>query len=447
MPDQRSTFFSVEPTDRQLVDSLRAGDEAAFRAGRERANGSMLRVAQNPSVPSQAIAEDVVVDVAAGAQRTRPLPGPLPAEDTWSFGSSSTPPRRAHSARAGSCRSRRYRIRPSAPGSSSIRTGSGPEDDERYPGHWSSPPRELPEERLLAAETRTRIAAVIDALPANQAAVIRLRVCPTGWSSEEVCNALDISEVNQRSLLSPWARARACARRSRTTSEWRPNERCRSTQLPGARRAGDRLPGRGVGSRRSPAVRDAHRGLLAPALPTLELQQMRDTIRVTLMLMPEDLSPDADRGSLAGTSPTGRVPNTGTFRRPARSAEEDAAGSLLALTPRCSSGRRQAATSRSLNRGLGQPGGRNACGHHLAEPGVRNTRGPGSLIRPKLIASVLDTGRCSHRERDRAFERSLLAAHREDLHRAALTRFAPPVVVEPDESQSACHGWLTRISS
>ena len=75
-----------------------------------------------------------------------------------------------------------------------------PEDDERYPGHWSSPPRELPEERLLAAETRARIAAAIEALPANQAAVIRLRDVD-GWSSEEVRNALDISEVNQRVLL------------------------------------------------------------------------------------------------------------------------------------------------------------------------------------------------------------------------------------------------------
>ena len=54
------------------------------------------------------------------------------------------------------------------------------------------------------------IAAAIDALPATQAAVIRLRDVD-GWSSEEVRNALDISEVNQRVLLH---RARAKVRQA-----------------------------------------------------------------------------------------------------------------------------------------------------------------------------------------------------------------------------------------
>lgn len=83
-----------------------------------------------------------------------------------------------------------------------------PEDDERTPGAWSAPPRDLPEERLLAAETRAKIAEAIDALPATQAAVIQLRDVE-GWSSDEVRNALDLSEVNQRVLLH---RARAKVR-------------------------------------------------------------------------------------------------------------------------------------------------------------------------------------------------------------------------------------------
>jgi len=49
----------VEPTDAQLVASLRAGDEAAFRQVVREWNASMLRVAQI-FVPSRAIAEDVV---------------------------------------------------------------------------------------------------------------------------------------------------------------------------------------------------------------------------------------------------------------------------------------------------------------------------------------------------------------------------------------------------
>jgi RNA polymerase sigma-70 factor, ECF subfamily len=83
-------------------------------------------------------------------------------------------------------------------------------DHERFPGHWSSPPRALPEERLLAAETRTVIAAAIDELPAAQRAVISLRDV-AGWDSAEVCNALDLTEVNQRVLLH---RARAKVRRA-----------------------------------------------------------------------------------------------------------------------------------------------------------------------------------------------------------------------------------------
>jgi RNA polymerase sigma-70 factor (ECF subfamily) len=82
------------------------------------------------------------------------------------------------------------------------------DDHPQHPGAWSSPPRDLPEDSLLAAETRSHIAAAFDALPANQRAVIMLRDVQ-GWSSDEVCNALDITEVNQRVLLH---RARAKVR-------------------------------------------------------------------------------------------------------------------------------------------------------------------------------------------------------------------------------------------
>ena len=85
-----------------------------------------------------------------------------------------------------------------------------PSDHDRFPGHWASPPRALPEERLLAAETRERITQAIDALPASQRAVISLRDVE-GWDADDVCNALDLTEVNQRVLLH---RARAKVRRA-----------------------------------------------------------------------------------------------------------------------------------------------------------------------------------------------------------------------------------------
>jgi RNA polymerase sigma-70 factor (ECF subfamily) len=53
---------------------------------------------------------------------------------------------------------------------------------------------------LLASETRERLEQAIESLPATQRAVISLRDIE-GWSSEEVRNALDLSETNQRVLL------------------------------------------------------------------------------------------------------------------------------------------------------------------------------------------------------------------------------------------------------
>jgi RNA polymerase sigma-70 factor (ECF subfamily) len=63
---------------------------------------------------------------------------------------------------------------------------------------------------LLGAETREVVARAIEALPANQRVVISLRDVE-GWSSEEVCNALGLTETNQRVLLH---RARSKVRRT-----------------------------------------------------------------------------------------------------------------------------------------------------------------------------------------------------------------------------------------
>jgi RNA polymerase sigma-70 factor, ECF subfamily len=68
----------------------------------------------------------------------------------------------------------------------------------------------LPAERLLSAETLARVEEAIKALPPAQAQVITLRDVE-GWSSEEVCSALEISETNQRVLLH---RARSKVRRA-----------------------------------------------------------------------------------------------------------------------------------------------------------------------------------------------------------------------------------------
>ena len=79
--------------------------------------------------------------------------------------------------------------------------------------HWSTLPDDwagIPEDRLLGRETLGVIARAIAGLPPMQAEVIRLRDA-MGWSSEEVRNALDLTETNQRVLLH---RARAHVRRA-----------------------------------------------------------------------------------------------------------------------------------------------------------------------------------------------------------------------------------------
>jgi RNA polymerase sigma-70 factor, ECF subfamily len=84
--------------------------------------------------------------------------------------------------------------------------------DDRFAGGWRVAPDDwdgIPEDRLVGRETLERIGLAIDALPPMQAAVIRLRDV-LGWSSEEVRNALDLSETNQRVLLH---RARSRVRR------------------------------------------------------------------------------------------------------------------------------------------------------------------------------------------------------------------------------------------
>jgi RNA polymerase sigma-70 factor (ECF subfamily) len=75
--------------------------------------------------------------------------------------------------------------------------------DHQWAGHWISFPSnwvEMPEECLLSQETRASIEGAIAALPPSQREIIILRDVE-GWTSEETCNFLGISEGNQRVLL------------------------------------------------------------------------------------------------------------------------------------------------------------------------------------------------------------------------------------------------------
>jgi RNA polymerase sigma-70 factor (ECF subfamily) len=197
----------VERTEEDLVSALRGGDEAAFREVVREWHSSLLRVAQI-FVPSRSVAEEVVGDTWLRVLGALDRFEGRSSLKTWVF--------RILVNTAKTRAQREGRTIPFSALQDAARVPEAaveperflPEDHDRYPGHWATPPAELPEDRLLANETRERIAAAIDELPANQRAVISLRDVE-GWSSEEVRNALDVSEVNQRVLLH---RARARVR-------------------------------------------------------------------------------------------------------------------------------------------------------------------------------------------------------------------------------------------
>ena len=189
----------MDQRDAELVAALRAGDEAAFARIIREWHPSLLRVAQI-FVPSRAIAEEVVSETWLRVLGALARFEGRSSLKTWVFrilvNTAKTRAQREGRVLPFSALNDPGRIPEAAVDPDRFR----PEDDPRFPGHWSAPPADLPEERLLAAETRARIAAAIDALPATQAAVIRLRDVD-GWTAEEVRNALDITDVNQRVLL------------------------------------------------------------------------------------------------------------------------------------------------------------------------------------------------------------------------------------------------------
>lgn len=78
----------------------------------------------------------------------------------------------------------------------------GPDHPE-WPYHWALPPTAWagpPEKQLLTRETLELVHRAIAALPAAQREVITLRDVQ-GWTAEEACNVLEITETNQRVLL------------------------------------------------------------------------------------------------------------------------------------------------------------------------------------------------------------------------------------------------------
>jgi RNA polymerase sigma-70 factor (ECF subfamily) len=183
----------------QLIRSLRDGDERAFAELLGEYGPAMLRVARI-YVSSRAVAEEVVQEAWLGVINGLPRFEGRSTLKTWIF-----------RILTNIAKTRAVREGRSVPFSSfeDDKSGeAGPEVDPsrfngsgNWAGHWQpdrAPAR--PDERLLAREARERIDAAIESLPANQRAVITLRDV-SGFSAEEACDLLGISEINQRVLL------------------------------------------------------------------------------------------------------------------------------------------------------------------------------------------------------------------------------------------------------
>jgi RNA polymerase sigma-70 factor (ECF subfamily) len=185
----------------ELVDALRRGDEQAFRALIDRHGGSMLRVARI-HVRDRAVADEVVQEAWLGVLRGIDRFEGRSSVRTWLLRIV------ANVAKTRAVRESRSIPLSTLQGADAEAEGPSvpPErfrgPDDRWAGHWAAPPQEWsrPEHELLSGETRAQITAAIEELPEQQRLVITLRDVE-GWSAEEVCNALDLSETNQRVLL------------------------------------------------------------------------------------------------------------------------------------------------------------------------------------------------------------------------------------------------------
>jgi RNA polymerase sigma-70 factor (ECF subfamily) len=175
--------------DALLLGRLRGGDEEAFVTLVERYHSSMLRLAMS-YVSSQAVAEEVVQDTWLAVLRGLGRFEERSSLRTWVF---SILVNRART--TGVREARSVPVADAGPVVDASRFGPN--------GAWAVPPEPWAEEaenRVDAAKLSGLVRGGLDGLPGRQREVVVLRDVE-GLSSAEVCEALAISEGNQRVLL------------------------------------------------------------------------------------------------------------------------------------------------------------------------------------------------------------------------------------------------------
>ena len=186
--------------DQELIARLQAGDENTFARLVEHYNASMVRIAAI-YVNEFAIAEEVVQDTWIAVLKGLDRFEGRSSFKTWIFTILS------NRAKTRATRESRYvplelSDEPDDDSPNAIRfipegqPDAGVWADGSIPHVWES----VPEAQLLGQETRSIIFRTIESLSPNQQQVIRLRDVD-GFSAEEVCNMLQLSESNQRVLL------------------------------------------------------------------------------------------------------------------------------------------------------------------------------------------------------------------------------------------------------
>jgi RNA polymerase sigma-70 factor (ECF subfamily) len=183
----------------ELLARLRTGDERAFETLVERHYPTMLAVARH-YVKTRAVAEEVVQDAWLGVLNGIDRFEGRSSLRTWIL-----------RILVNTAKTRGAREARTVPFASLAPEGDEhavePERfrgaDDPFPGHWRAYPgnwQRLPDEALADRETLDVVLATIHQLPPPQRIVITMRDIQ-GCDSEEVCEALDVTEGNQRVLL------------------------------------------------------------------------------------------------------------------------------------------------------------------------------------------------------------------------------------------------------
>jgi RNA polymerase sigma-70 factor, ECF subfamily len=193
-------LFESALDERRLVAAIRRGEESAFEELIDRYQSPMLSLAQR-YVRSRAVAQEVVQDTWLSVLKGIDRFEGRSSVKTWLF-----------RILINQAKSRGVRESRSMPFSALEGDSSEPaveperfldQGHERWPGHWAAYPSswsDIPEQRLLSKETLACVSDAIERLPERQRIVVSLRDVE-GWSAEEVCATLEISDANQRILL------------------------------------------------------------------------------------------------------------------------------------------------------------------------------------------------------------------------------------------------------